>query len=199
MIILSIWKSFKDQMLFNYYELKFFMQKKTAKLIFPLEGFAENVSNKFGEDCSFGGVHWGIHLGADCPALAGTKVLSIGDGVVEYSALHAGTPEKSNWGNIIIISHVNSVTGKSFFSLYGHLGTRLVAAGDKVEVGQSIGVIGAGNTPENGMWPIAHLHLAIYTGVWEGKVLPGYFRSDQKLTKLRWWKNPVKFIEEYNA
>lgn len=147
----------------------------------------------FGQECTHKGVYWGIHLGEDVGCPAGTKVMSIGRGTVVYSALHPGSKTKGNWGNIIIIAHKNPKSKRIFYSLYGHLQSRLVKKGDSVKLGQPIGTVGKAYTPENGWWP-AHLHFAIYIGPWNGKGLPGYWKKGSQRTKLSYWKEPTKFI-----
>lgn len=168
----------------------------TAKLQFPLERYQVN-SYGFGEDCAYNGMHWGIHLGEDVNRSAGTPVVAAGKGRVVYSALHAGTKEKGNWGNIIIIAHKHPRTSKVFFSLYAHLQKRFVKKGDTVQAGRRLGIVGKRNTPENGWWDEAHLHFAMYTGPWKGKVLPGYWKKGSGRTKLAYWKEPAKFIKQY--
>ncbi|HPI67255.1 MAG TPA: M23 family metallopeptidase [bacterium] len=168
----------------------------TKKLIFPLENYKVN-SYKFKEKCWYGTKYWGIHLGEDVNIKSGTKVLACGRGRVVYSALHTGDREKSNWGNIIIIAHKNIYTRKNFFSLYAHLKRRLANRGDKIEVGQTIGFVGKKNSPENGWWKDEHLHFAIYTGLWTGKVLPGYWKKNLKRAKLSDWQKPSYFIKHY--
>ncbi|HBP00705.1 MAG: hypothetical protein UY41_C0018G0010 [Candidatus Moranbacteria bacterium GW2011_GWE1_49_15] len=170
--------------------------RHTPKLDFPLKGYAVDALD-FGERGVYAGTDWGVHLGEDVLRRGGTKVYSAGRGKVVYSELHPGSKEKGNWGNVIIIAHKNPKNGKAFFSLYGHLGERFKEKGDRVEIREAIGVVGKANTPENGWWDEEHLHFSIYTGPWEGKVLPGYFKSGQKRTKLSFWKDPSNYIRKY--
>ena len=170
----------------------------TRKLEFPLEKYRVN-SYQFKQDCTYKKVHFGIHLGEDVNRPAGTKVKCIGRGKVVYSGLHPGTKEKGNWGNIIIIAHKHPKTKNIFFSLYAHMQTRLVEKGQRVEQGQIIGRVGKANTPENGWWKEEHLHFSIYTGSWEGRVLPGYRKRNSKRTKLSYRKEPTKFINNYKT
>ncbi|MFC1645191.1 M23 family metallopeptidase [Patescibacteria group bacterium] len=169
----------------------------THKLRLPLGEYRVSGAG-FGDDCSYNGVHWGIHLGEDVNCKAGTKVFAIGRGKVVYAKLHAGTLEKGNWGHIAIIAHKHPKTKKVFFSLYGHLGKLFVKKGDRIEIGQTIGVIGKSNTPENGFWKTEHIHFAIFTGPWNGKVLPGYFKKGQNRTRLEWWVSPSGFVGKYS-
>lgn len=168
----------------------------TSKLILPLEKYRVG-GFRFGEDCTYGKVHWGIHLGEDVNVPAGTEVKCVGKGRVVYSAVHPGTKEKGNWGNIVIVAHKNPKTKKVFFSLYAHMSSYNVAVGENVELGQVLGKVGKTNTPENGWWEDEHLHFAIYVGAWKKKVLSGYWKKGDTRTSLDLWREPMKFIEEY--
>lgn len=169
------------------------MYPKTNKLVFPLEKYQISGLG-FGETVGSGRI-LGVHLGEDVRAGAGIEVRCIGNGEVVYSTLHPGSPQKGNWGYIVIIGHRQ---GKNniFYSLYGHLSMPIVSQGAKVKIGQKIGAIAPPNTAENGWWP-AHLHFAIYTGPWIGVVLPGYFQENTGRTKLEYWQNPTNFIRNY--
>lgn len=174
----------------------------TPRLVYPIKNFKPN-SFRFGQICKYKNtlgvsILWGRHLGADVNTRAGTQVVSIGRGRVAYSALHPGLSKgKRNWGNIIIIAHKHQRTKGVFFSVYGHLEKRLAQKGDGVGCGQPIGRVAKKLTQANGWWEEAHLHFGIYIGPWQGKVLPGYFKTGNKRTKMEWWKDPVKFIEGY--
>jgi len=181
----------------KYYKFTSMAYLHTPKLQFPLNDYEVNGCKFKESSCVYDGVDWGIHLGEDCNEKVSTQVRTIGRGKVVYSALHPGSEKKRNWGNIIIIAHKNPATRKVFFSLYAHLGERHVLKGDSVELGDLIGFIGKSNTSENGWWKDSHLHFAIYTGPWNGKVLPGYYKKRQHRTKLSDWKNPSDFIENY--
>lgn len=170
----------------------------TYKLALPLDNYRLN-SFQFQEECFYNGVYWGVHLGEDVDCPAGTEVKAIGRGRVVYSVLHAGTKEKGNWGNIIIVAHKHPKTKKVFFSLYAHLSERLVSKGQQVQLGQVLGFVGKKNSPENGFWAEEHLHFAIYIGPWEKKVLPGYWKKGTKRTKRSYWKEPKKFVEKYKV
>ena len=168
----------------------------TPKLHFPLDNYKVN-SYDFMEECTYDDVYWGFHLAEDINRRAGTSVKAAGRGRIVYAALHSGTKEHSNWGNIIIIAHKHPVKKKVFFSLYAHMRDRLVQKGDGITIGQIIGHVARANTSENGMWEDAHLHFAIYVGPWRGKALVGYYRKDQKLTRRSYWKRPTEFVKRY--
>jgi len=161
------------------------------KIISPLDDYKVN-GYKFSEKVS----GWGIHLGDDCNAKVDTPVKAIANGEIIYSAIHSGSIKKRNWGNIIIIKHELS-KDKKYFSLYGHLGKRLKNQGDKIEAGEIIGYVGKANSAENGWWK-SHLHFGIYTGPWNGEVLPGYYKEKQKRTELSYWENPTEWIMRYS-
>jgi len=180
------------------------MFRNTLKLIFPLEN-SENISANFGGLHSFDGEDWGMHLGIDISVQAGTQVLAIGSGIVVYSSIHVGklakdgTIKKRNWGGVVIIAHHNAKNKLNFFSVYGHMGKCLVKKGDSVEVGQVIGTVGKSMSPKNGLWEEEHLHFGIYTGPYDGNVLPGYYKKEAELTKLEYWQEPISFIRDYPA
>lgn len=166
----------------------------TPKVVFPLEPY--QVSGlPFGKRGNHDGTFWGVHLGEDCNAPAGTDVRAIGRGTVVYAALHSGTEEKGNWGHIVIIRH-KKPRREVFYSLYAHLGTSFKRIGEKVECGEPLGFVGEAYTPENGYWP-AHLHFAIYTGPWQDEVLPGYWKEGDDRTKPEWWHVPSEYLKNY--
>jgi len=166
------------------------------KLVYPLDKYIISGLG-FGQTVTAGRI-LGIHLGEDVRAAAGTEVRCVGSGKAVYTTLHAGSPGKGNWGNVVIVRHRKFKTKIEFYSLYGHLDTPLLRKNDKVKCGQKIGVIAPANTPQNGWWP-THLHFAIYTGPWTGVVLPGYFQEGAGRTKLEYWKNPSEFIQNYKS
>lgn len=179
--------------------------RNTPKLTFPVGDF-KNISLEFKhKDIYYDGKLWGQHLGVDITAKEDTKVFAIGRGVVVYSKLHAGEFSEDgkivqrNWGGIIIIAHKNPSNKKIFYSLYGHLGRRYVKKGDLVEIGDLIGNVGKAMTESNGIWEQEHLHFAIYSGPFHGKVLPGYHREEESTTQLDFWYDPIKFINNYSA
>lgn len=185
--------------------------RDTEKLILPLAKINKNdIALKFNEHFieetpGKKEIDWGMHMGIDIKSPFETKVFSIGRGVVVYSKLHAGefSPKgkkilKRNWGGIVIIVHQNPKNKKFFYSLYGHLGKRYVKKGDFVEMGEMIGTIGKAMTESNGIWENEHLHLAIYVGPFHERVLPGYYKRGNKITKLLYWKDPMSFIKRYN-
>jgi len=214
MFVKDMLKWWRDFFKGNFLRLQSMAFSRTPKLNFPIDNYQVS-GDGFLKDCTFDSVHWGFHLGEDSNVPAGTKVKAIGIGRVVYSAPHLGKIEKEksaiklhrNWGNIIIIAHKNPKTGKIFCSIYGHLQKRFKKKGERVELGEVIGIIAPANTPENGLWEESHLHFAIYAGPYpwirldkKGRlltILPGYFKKEKPLTRLSWWKNPTDFLEKY--
>lgn len=146
---------------------------------------------------------WATHLGDDVVVPAGTQVNAIGDGEVVWSQMRLGEDLKRNWGGIVVIGHQVQVQNPNdkfqiFYSVYGHMRDLRVSAGDSVEKGQQIGIVADSYTPENGWWKIPHLHFGIYTGPWDGKILPGYKRVEEFRTKMKWWEDPKIFIDKFN-
>lgn len=178
--------------------------RNTPRLTLPL-GDIKNISSDFRQRNAYDKKYWGIHLGIDIEVPVGTEVFSAGRGVVVYSKIHPGvfSPEgkilKRNWGGIVIIAHKNLKEKKIFYSLYGHLGKRYVKKGDTVEIGELIGRIGKSMTESNGIWEDEHLHFAIYDGPYHAKVLPGYYKEEEKNTNLKFWQDPFDFIKKYNS
>lgn len=167
------------------------------RLVLPVGGYAV-TGRAFLEEAVIGGEAWGIHLGEDVLAPPGTPVCAVGDGVVVYAALCAGRfRRRGSWGNVVILGHTHAADGRLFYSVYGHLGERYCAKGNRVACGEAIGTVGAGRTRANGWWPESHLHFAIYRGPWEGRALPGYFREDDGRTKREHWRAPSEFVRAY--
>jgi murein DD-endopeptidase MepM/ murein hydrolase activator NlpD len=104
------------------------------------------VTSRFGNDRSYNGGQWyGYHTGTDFRRASGEPVQATAGGTVvlaEYLEVR---------GNVVIVDH-----GHGVFSLYGHLSEPLVAAGETVQQGQTIGLAGA--TGRSGG---PHLHFEI--------------------------------------
>ena len=86
------------------------------------------------------------HSGIDVPAPKGVKILSAKSGVVLTSAYNKG-----GYGNYVVVDHGNGNT-----TLYAHMSSRAVKAGDVVKQGQVLGYVGTtGRSTGN------HLHYEI--------------------------------------
>jgi murein DD-endopeptidase MepM/ murein hydrolase activator NlpD len=98
-------------------------------------------------------MRWGVmHEGIDLAGPMGSPIVAVGDGVV----LEAGPAE--GFGNWILIQHANGDV-----SLYGHMYTVLVYAGERVTAGQHIADIGA-----DGEATGPHLHFGVMQGGKDG-------------------------------
>ncbi len=167
-------------------------------LVLPITPY-EITGYPFGKRVRSRKILWARHLGDDILAAEGTTVVCIGNGTVVWSEVRKGSKERHNWGGIVVVEHVNSSTGLFFYSIYGHIKDIAVKQHASVSMGDTIGVVAAGDTPENGYWKLAHLHFGIYTGPWNKNVLPGYARPFEGRTKYRWWQNPKPFITSYTT
>jgi len=87
-----------------------------------------------------------MHAGMDFTCPKGTDIQATGAGVIEKV-----TKKKSGYGTHIIINH-----GYGYQSLYAHMASVTVKAGDKVKRGQIIGTVG--NT---GTSTAPHLHYEV--------------------------------------
>jgi len=103
------------------------------------------VTSKYGANNKFHQFHKGIDLGAKI----NTPIVATGNGVVRVST--DLLENRKNYGTLIIIDHDDG-----FHSVYAHLNSRNVVAGDKVEAGQLIGYVG-----ETGKASGPHLHLEL--------------------------------------
>lgn len=116
---------------------------------FPLPGSVSNyrITSPFGyRNCPFHGQE--LHTGTDLSAAKGTNIMATKSGTVLISKYG------SSYGNYVVIAHNDG--GKS---LYAHMSSRAVSAGQSVSQGQVIGYVGStGSSTGN------HLHFEIWTG-----------------------------------
>lgn len=125
------------------------VSQPTQKLYFS-EPFAlplynnKNIGSQFGEVRKTGTEEI-RHLGTDFTAKTGTPVAAINAGVVSQSYLD------STYGETVIIDH-----GYGIYTLYMHLNTRKVKAGEAVKKGTIIGTVG-----QTGYASGPHLHLSV--------------------------------------
>lgn len=107
---------------------------------------------RFTVTCPFGREgNWqcGWHIGTDVVGLDDKTVYAIADGVVESINAHG-----KSYGNHVCIKHADGV-----ISLYAHLASVAVKVGQKVLIGQKVGVMGATGNASG-----AHLHLELHQG-----------------------------------
>lgn len=97
------------------------------------------------------------HHGVEFQNAFGTPVYAAGDGEVVFADADKTTkfsPWTNFYGNVVIIQHANDI-----YSLYAHLSSILVQAGDQVVAGDEIGQVGA-----TGGATGSHLHFEVRTG-----------------------------------
>jgi murein DD-endopeptidase MepM/ murein hydrolase activator NlpD len=87
-----------------------------------------------------------FHGGIDLPAPAGAPVLAASAGRVAYAGWHGG-----GWGQLVTIAHGNGVR-----TMYAHLDVVGVRVGQRVRVGDRVGLVGA-----TGIATGPHLHFEV--------------------------------------
>lgn len=96
------------------------------------------------------GTRNGKHKGIDVAAPAGVKIVTVEEGKVTKSYY------SRSYGHVVFIQHP-----EGYETVYAHLNKRLVAEGQEVTRGQTIGIIG--NT---GVSTGTHLHFEVHKGEW---------------------------------
>ncbi len=112
---------------------------------YPLTGGPYEQTSWFGPRPYPGAGGSTNHGGIDIGAPAGTPILSVLPGTVTTAAYSDG------YGNMVEVNHGN------YSTLYGHMSSITVKAGDVVGKGQQIGLVGSTG---NSTGP--HLHLSMY-------------------------------------
>ncbi len=102
------------------------------------------------------------HHGVEFFNPAGTPVLAAAKGVVvvagEDTASRYG-PTTNFYGNLVVIEHEQTSAERPVYTLYGHLRSLDVEAGQPVEAGDLLGVVGS-----TGVAIGAHLHFEVRVG-----------------------------------
>jgi len=169
-------------------------QASAARFEFPTDDYQRGLRGRgnFGvlitaKGSPFAGSY---HLAEDVWLPAGTKVRSIGNGVVRYSDFSPSWKDDAgvvhwNLGNVIVVEHVLDppVAGLTHVcSFYVHLGAdRRVALGDTVQKGQVLGCIGKDRSEENGLYP-AHLHFGLHRGPYH-QIPPSWRREVETMAR----------------
>jgi murein DD-endopeptidase MepM/ murein hydrolase activator NlpD len=108
---------------------------------------------------------WRVHHGVDIPNPVGEGIRAGGSGTVFWAGDGAQVIEGSNieiypsYGNVVVIEHDFGYRGQKIWTLYAHMSSVLVEAGDYVEAGQIIGLIG-GTGDVSG----PHVHMEVRMG-----------------------------------
>lgn len=96
-----------------------------------------------------------FHQGVDIANSIGTTVKAAASGYVSFAGNMGG------YGNVVILTH--SINGQTHATVYAHLNSIDVSAGQEVSQGQRVG--GLGNS---GRSTGPHLHFEIHVGPWNG-------------------------------
>jgi murein DD-endopeptidase MepM/ murein hydrolase activator NlpD len=115
---------------------------KSAALSAPIKGL---VSSKFGVRADPLNGEERLHKGVDIAAPDGSPIRAAAAGKVVYSAWSEG------YGNLIAIDH-----GDGLVTRYAHNAANLVSAGQQVQAGQTIGLVGS-----TGRSTAPHLHFEV--------------------------------------
>jgi len=116
------------------------IKTSTEKWFFPAKGEISDIFDSRG----------GEHKGIDIAGTYKSPVYAAANGVVVKSYL------SYSYGNVVFVHHDNG-----FETVYAHLAKRTVSEGDKVQQGETIGLMG--NTGES---TGTHLHFEIHDGEW---------------------------------
>jgi len=94
-----------------------------------------------------------FHKGLDLSAPTGTSVYATADGVVTFAGRYPLSQSVAWWrfGNVITVAHADR-----FITIYGHLDTVKVRAGQRVTQGEVIGTVGSTGWSTN-----SHLHYEV--------------------------------------
>src|SRR6266545_525490 len=95
---------------------------------------------------------WQLHAGIDIGAATGTPIAAAASGRVVQAGMYGG------YGNYICLAHW-SVRGQPMTTCYGHLSKIMVTTGQKVTMGQTIGLVGS-----TGAATGPHLHFEVRVG-----------------------------------
>jgi murein DD-endopeptidase MepM/ murein hydrolase activator NlpD len=133
----------------------------------PVDSNATNYalfSYTFGSDGPQQDSPWRVHHGIDMPNPIGQTVRSAGSGMVIWAADGLRTEgeifqSSPSYGNVVVIQHDFGYRGQALYTLYAHLSAVLVAAGQYVNMGDAIGLVG--NT---GRVSGPHVHFEVRMG-----------------------------------
>jgi murein DD-endopeptidase MepM/ murein hydrolase activator NlpD len=119
---------------------------RKAFLRSPLE--FSRVSSRFGMRVHPFMQTWRAHKGIDYAAPMGTRVRTVGDGVVEFAGARGG------YGNVVILRHHGR-----YSTVYAHLSRLAVRRGARVEQNDTVGFVG-----KTGWATGPHLHYEFRIG-----------------------------------
>lgn len=130
-----------------------------------------------------------VHPGVDMKLAPGTPVGAIAGGRV-----HAVRMDTKGLGLHVLVEH--HIEDKAFYSIYGHLASVQVKAGDSVHPGQMIGTVGS-----TGYTTAPHLHLQVDRGVPNEKSHAVYWpkKIPSRAEAQEFTVNPLEFISQYQS
>jgi murein DD-endopeptidase MepM/ murein hydrolase activator NlpD len=118
------------------------IQANSAPNLWPVEG---SVTGSFGERIDPFNGEGAFHSGIDIASQMGEPVIAPADGVVLFADFMGG------YGRVVMIDHGHGITTR-----YGHLANFVVAAGQRVQRGDTIGHVGL-----SGRSTGPHLHYEV--------------------------------------
>ena len=125
-----------------------------------------------------------FHKGLDLSAPTGTPVYATADGVVSFAGRYPLAQNVAWWrfGNVITINHSDR-----FVTIYGHLDTTRVHAGQQVRQGEIIATVGSTGWSTN-----SHLHYEVRSDLEQ----PGtYIPIDPRIYILNYqWNNEASLL-----
>ncbi len=126
----------------------------------PVDSNATNaalLSYTFGSDGPQQESPWRVHHGIDMPNTIGQTVRAAGVGTVIWAG--PGFQDSPSYGNVVQIQHDFGYNGEALYTLYAHLSAVLVTQGQRVNLGDPIGLVG--NT---GRVSGPHVHFEVRVG-----------------------------------
>jgi murein DD-endopeptidase MepM/ murein hydrolase activator NlpD len=125
-----------------------------------------------------------FHKGLDLAAPTGTPVYATADGVVSFAGRYPLRDSVAWWrfGNVVTVNHADR-----FVTIYGHLDTTKVRAGQRVKQGEVIGAVGS-----TGWSTSSHLHYEVRSDLEQ----PGtYIPIDPRIYILNYqWNNEASLL-----
>jgi len=145
-------------------QIKFILNPKSipkagsSPLSFPLTSIT--VTSPYGQRCFVlkGHKTCSFHYGLDFRATVGTSVKAMSAGIVEGTGNTDIDCKGASFGNWVFIKYNNGLS-----STYGHLSSIIAKVGQKVEIGDIVGLSGgAPGMSGSGSSTGPHLHVAVY-------------------------------------
>lgn len=163
-------------------------------LVPPTRSFLSERGNDFGVKvkATDGPFADSVHVAQDVSwGEVMASVVAVAPGTVKLVRMAA-----ESWGGLVVIEH-QSPRGKTFCSLYGHLGPLItVQPGDQIAAGSKIGSLGRSYTAENGGYE-CHLHFGIYNQAYgTGRWVTGYMDKEKFFQQPHHWIDPYTLYGE---